>query len=527
MKAVKLVSVSKFVAPLLLCAGAAFAQTIAPNVAGGTPKDPGFQSANRNTGLPLSSVNANDGTLEFFDNGLVRFQDVEAVANAANVGLGPRFNFNQCAGCHVAPAIGGASGPVNFEASVVGDCNKGVSQNPLSIDQGPPLMPHPEMTPQQKGAIACSSTNTTPSFVTAGGPTVEVRFPFFFNANGTVNTNSPNGGVEDLFTVSGRPDGAANCNISQPNFAAAIDANNIIFRIPISAFGDGLVENLDDSTLVANQTANLNNNLGISGSFNHNGNDGTIARFGWKAQNKSLELFSGEAYNVEMGITNELFQNERPLPAEELSTGLPVGCLNLGGKGYPEDATNFSLGNDPNQFTGNATQSQYAMNATIPSDIMQFAMFMRLLAPPQPGGVVINNTAVSAATISAGQSLFNSIGCATCHNPNNGNTQASPFTAGLSNQPVHAFSDFELHQMGTGLADNVSQGQADGEDFRTAPLWGVGQRIFLLHDGRTTNLITAIQEHSSSGSEANTVISNFNALSSTQQQRLLCFVRSL
>jgi CxxC motif-containing protein (DUF1111 family) len=172
------------------------------------------------------------------------------------------------------------------------------------------------------------------------------------------------------------------------------------------------------------------------------------------------------------------------------------------------------------------------MNATIPSDIIQFAMFMRLLAPPAPGGVVLNGAAVSAANISAGQSLFTSVGCATCHNPNNGNTQASNISNGtngngLGNTPVHAFSDFELHQMGTTLADNVSQGQADGDDFRTAPLWGVGQRIFLLHDGRTSNLLTAIADHSSSGSEANTVISNFNALSATQKQQLLDFVRSL
>jgi len=81
--------------------------------------------------------------------------------------------------------------------------------------------------------------------------------------------------------------------------------------------------------------------------------------------------------------------------------------------------------------------------------------------------------------------------------------------------------------MGTGLADNVSQGGAGGDQFRSAPLWGLGQRIFLLHDGRTTNLLTAIGDHSSNGSEANTVIQNFNSLNSTQQQELLDFLRSL
>jgi CxxC motif-containing protein (DUF1111 family) len=92
---------------------------------------------------------------------------------------------------------------------------------------------------------------------------------------------------------------------------------------------------------------------------------------------------------------------------------------------------------------------------------------------------------------------------------------------------VNAFSDIEVHHMGTGLADNVSQGNAGGDQFRTAPLWGLGQRIFLLHDGRTTNLITAIDDHEGNGSEANTVESNFDNLTTTQQQQILDFLRSL
>jgi CxxC motif-containing protein (DUF1111 family) len=87
--------------------------------------------------------------------------------------------------------------------------------------------------------------------------------------------------------------------------------------------------------------------------------------------------------------------------------------------------------------------------------------------------------------------------------------------------------------MGPGLADDVSQGVARGDEFRTAPLWGLGQRIFFLHDGRTTNLLTAIQAHASNGnatyqaSEANAVVNSFNALTPTQKQNLLNFLRSL
>jgi CxxC motif-containing protein (DUF1111 family) len=97
----------------------------------------------------------------------------------------------------------------------------------------------------------------------------------------------------------------------------------------------------------------------------------------------------------------------------------------------------------------------------------------------------------------------------------------------ISNLTINPFSDYAVHTMGTGLADGVTQGNANGSQFRTAPLWGVGQRVFFLHDGRTNNLLTAIEDHSSSGSEANTVISQFNLLSVTQQQNILNFLRSL
>jgi CxxC motif-containing protein (DUF1111 family) len=106
-------------------------------------------------------------------------------------------------------------------------------------------------------------------------------------------------------------------------------------------------------------------------------------------------------------------------------------------------------------------------------------------------------------------------------------TQPSSFTASLSQQPVNAFSDFEIHHMGAGLADNVSQGGAGGDQFKTAPLWGLGQRIFLLHDGRTSDLSQAVQQHASQGSEANTVVDNFNNLNEQQQQEVLDFLRSL
>jgi CxxC motif-containing protein (DUF1111 family) len=97
----------------------------------------------------------------------------------------------------------------------------------------------------------------------------------------------------------------------------------------------------------------------------------------------------------------------------------------------------------------------------------------------------------------------------------------------MSAVTYHPYSDFAIHHMGSSLSDGVSQGAAGPDEFRTAPLWGLGQRIFFLHDGRTNNLVTAIRSHASRGSEANSVVNRFNNLSRTQMQDLLNFLRSL
>jgi CxxC motif-containing protein (DUF1111 family) len=201
-------------------------------------------------------------------------------------------------------------------------------------------------------------------------------------------------------------------------------------------------------------------------------------------------------------VSNEVFTQERPLPGEDQTTGLPAACRS---NATPEDHTNFNT-------TATGTLS----------DTIGFAMFMRFLAPPAPNAT----TPGGSTSINNGKALFSSIGCNQCHTPSL-TTSASAFTSSLSSAAANLYSDLMVHHMGNGLADNVSQGGAGGDEFRSAPLWGLGQRIFFLHDGRTKNLLTAIGAHQSSGSEANTVISNFNSLSASQKQDILNFLRSL
>jgi CxxC motif-containing protein (DUF1111 family) len=268
------------------------------------------------------------------------------------------------------------------------------------------------------------------------------------------------------------------------------------FRIPTPVFGAGLIESITDATIrnnLALDADGLKSRFHIKGHVNTNGNDGTVTRFGWKAQNKSLLVFSGEAYNVEMGVTNENFPNER----EE--------DPNCATNGQAESHTGYETGYSP-------------------SDVVAFMGFMRFLDQPTPACGVTGQPACSAS-ITNGRNVFQLIGCATCHTPSL-TTGLSPVAA-LNQMQANLFSDLAVHAMGDGLADHVTQGSAGPNEFRTAPLWGVGQRAFFLHDGRTSDLLQAILAHGSRGSEADQVTGAFRSLSSSARQDILNFLRSL
>ena len=455
---------------------------------GTAARDPGVRAAKIDVGKPLSTLSPDE--LQFFLDGQSRFAQVDSVGGTApgepGTGLGPTFNSNSCAGCHSQPSMGGTS---------------------PSASQYPNIGPNPQIL----AANDYGAANTIPFFLSSDGPVREVRFPFAVSPNGNL-TQIPDGGVHDIFTIQGRQDAtntagvwsaAQTCQMAQPNYEQMAKLDNMIFRIPTPVFGAGLIENISDATILANMNANTNlkQSLGISGHPNLSGNDGSIMRFGWKAQNKSLEVFAGEAYNVEMGVTNELFPDER--------ANAPGSCMF---NKTPEDLTNFNQSSDQ-----------------IPSDIVAFANFMRFLAPPQPSseGIPGNPTPQS---IRNGEAVFSRVHCDTCHTPVL-QTTTSSFTPALSNQSAALFSDLLVHHMGSGLADRITQGSAGPDEFRTAPLWGLGQRIFFLHDGRATpsngGLLTAIEQHTSAGSEANRVIALFNALTDEAKQDLLNFLRSL
>src|SRR5215471_12535537 len=435
--------------------------------------DPGPRPLPANAGNFYTTLNANQKNITTRLTQI--FTEVNFVAGGPlvkTVGMGPRFNSNSCSSCHAYPAVGGSSPPNNPLFSIY----------------------------QLEGA-----TNTMPYFITPTGPVIVARFPY------KSDLHTPDGGVHQMFTISNRTDAPGCTTMVQPDFNTARDTNNIIFRQTTPTFGTGLMELIQESDILNNMNSNLTlkQSLGITGHPNYSDDDGTITRFGWKAQNKSLVYFSGEAYTVEIGNSDEAFPSENDESIASCLPPFPVPPGTNKTKGVPDDR------ND----TGEAPK----LPVNFPGDLERFSLFMRFLAPPTPVAPTPSTT--------NGQTQFNNIGCVLCHQTSFTTPNAS--IAALSKVTTNLFSDLLVHHMGPGLADNIIQGQAGPDEFRTALLWGAGQRYFFLHDGRTTDIVQAIQDHYSVGngvypdSEANAVINNFNALSATDHQDLVNFLRSL
>ena len=273
------------------------------------------------------------------------------------------------------------------------------------------------------------------------------------------------------------------------------------FRTSLNVLGDGFVECIDSNTLVAisnNQPANMRGQfiqvpvLEANGALRG-------GRFGWKNQHASLVSFSADAYLNEMGITSPL------QPNENTSNGRSVADIDE--VADPEDppAPGFPDG----------------------ADIGAFARFMRATkAPPRDADLAATSDAI------AGSSLFNSVGCGTCHVRNittapagtviNGGAFTVP--AALGSKVIHPFGDFLLHNVGTGDGIVQNGGQSTRNKVRTAALWGMRTRDRLMHDGETLTRNEAILRHAG---EATGVINNYIALSNTQKSQLITFLNSL
>lgn len=274
----------------------------------------------------------------------------------------------------------------------------------------------------------------------------------------------------------------------------------LALRLSLNTLGDGFVESISDQTLLNLASIQCSGTGGaICGEavkvpvLEANGAL-AVGRFGWKDQHASLLSFSSDAYLNEMGISNRLPPNN--VDVTRVCDVVP----------------------DPNDNTPDSE----GLN-----DIDHFARFMRATkVPPRDTAVANSSDGI------AGLNLFHNIGCDICHVSSITTAPVGTAVAGgafivpssLGNKIIHPYSDFLLHNIGTGDGIVQTGGQETANKLRTPPLWGVRTRTELLHDGRSVTFYDAIQRHRN---EAQPVTSNFNSLSSTQQNQLITFLRSL
>src|SRR5215510_8271794 len=284
------------------------------------------------------------------------------------------------------------------------------------------------------------------------------------------------------------------------------------FRVVTSTLGDGFVEAIANATLENNVAAQPLAQRGTLTNVPVTEANNTLrhGRFGWKAQHASLVSFAGDAYLNEMGITN---------PFD-------------GFGGRSSSAADAGTHENP------ASTAEGVIDVTFPSpfdpvadpeddgdDVLAFADFMA--ATRAPGR---QNPIPAAAT--RGDALFNAVGCNVCHTRTfttavagtsiNGGTFTVP--AALGNKIIHPFSDFALHDIGTGDGIVQNAGQSSANQMRTAPLWGIRGRNRFMHEGLNITIFDSVQLHAG---QATTARNNFNSLSATQQNNLIAFVLSL
>jgi CxxC motif-containing protein (DUF1111 family) len=328
-------------------------------------------------------------------------------------------------------------------------------------------------------AQSCGECHQNP--VTGGiSQITELRAGHF---NGTIFVDHPGGSL-------------INDRAIDPSIQERVLGGNEVrtFRTSLNTLGDGFVEAIDSNTIVAianSQPASIRGTV-IQVPVLETPGAVRVGRFGWKNQNASLVSFSADAYLNEMGITTAL------LPTENTSNGNSVAAFDT--TTDPEDHDN---------------------------DVAQFARFMRASKTP-PRDAVLAGT----PDAQAGAALFNSVGCNGCHvtsivtAPAGTVINGGDFTVpdALGNKTIHPFSDFLLHDVGTGDGIVQNGGQGTRTKLRTPPLWGMRTRDRLMHDGATVNRNEAILRHAG---QATNAVSHYNQLSNTQKNQLITFLNSL
>jgi hypothetical protein len=393
-------------------------------------------------GAPLPSIAKSGPDLATFATGQLDFKQIQTVPQ-----LGPLFNSTSCTGCHSQPSMGGGS--LIISEVRVRDDPEPSPMHAFAVDN----MLRNDPQTQGSTTIFANGIQAEPLGCQMTVPGCQLSACQQEEAsNTTFNTSLPT------------------CDPSSANFASG--GNCVVGRATLPLFGDGLVEAVADQTLIQLAQKEPQSVQGVVKMVTENFlSTAHVGRFGWKDDHAFLRGFSGDAYLNEMGITNP----DNPTDTSSCALGVTQFGVTLEDMGI-EDLT----GPD-----GRA-------------DIDRFTDFMRALAPPP--------TIPENSSSTAGKALFNQLGCASCHAPSlttasnlasfippatGGTPMSSLVNKALAKKTFHPYSDFLLHNMGS-LGDGITSGSAGPMMMRTPPLWGIRAKSIFLHDGRASDIPTAI-----------------------------------
>ncbi|HAS6347636.1 TPA: c-type cytochrome [Vibrio vulnificus] len=388
----------------------------------------------------------------------------------ARDGLGPLFNTNGCQNCHIKDGRG--------HPPEKGDSHAVSMLVRLSI---------PALTAEQKKAVITSGVIPEPTY---GGQLqdfalqdqkpegqISIRYsdvPVTFSDGTTVVLRKPTVEIRDLAYGEMQPQTLLSARVAPP------------------MIGLGLLESIAEETLLQWADEDDRNQDGISGKLNKVWDVQTqslaIGRFGWKAGQPTLMQQNAAAFNGDLGLTSHLFPQENCTDRQDLCRKLPNG-------GSPEVSDNIL---DFVEF--------YSQHLAVP--------IRRNVNDPQ---------------VKLGETLFVQSGCESCHKQTVKTAKREALPA-LSEQTIHPYTDLLLHDMGPGLADNRPEYLANGQEWRTPPLWGIGytqevnDHTYFLHDGRARNLMEAVLWH---GGEAEAAKQNVLKMSAKERDALIAFLNSL
>ncbi|WP_131106864.1 di-heme oxidoredictase family protein [Pseudomonas sp. Sample_10] len=391
----------------------------------------------------------------------------------ARDGLGPLFNTNACQGCHIKDGRGHPPEP---------DASNAVS---MLVRLSIPDTPAYAKVIEQLGVVPepVYGGQFQDMAVPGVAPEGKVRVDYT-----PVKVQFKDGTEVELRKPS--------LNITQLNYGPMHPDTRFSARVAPPMIGLGLLEAIPEEAILANAAAQAKAKDGIAGRPNRVWDDAqqktVLGRFGWKAGQPNLNQQNVHAFSGDMGLTTSL------RPFDDCTDG-QTACKQA-----------------PN---GNGVDGE----PEVSDNILRLVLFYtRNLAVPA-------RRDVNAAEVLAGKNLFYQAGCQSCHTPKY-TTAANAAEPELANQVIRPYSDLLLHDMGDGLADNRSEFQASGRDWRTPPLWGIGLTQAVsghtqyLHDGRARNLLEAVLWHGGEATAAQQQVLSFNA---EQRAALLAFLNSL